>query len=87
MSLILLLFARKLLAQIELSKSSGEGGKEAKVGKGGEKSATSYELLFKPEQIKLQQTARVAQLEQRLHALESVVGDVPNKLVNYFNLL
>ncbi|XP_059469995.1 dynactin subunit 2 [Neocloeon triangulifer] len=72
---------RKLLAQIELTKSAPvEGKKPGGDTKLSSKAPASYELLFKPEQMKLQQTARVAQLEQRLHALETSVGDVPNKL-------
>jgi TolA-binding protein len=74
---------RKLLAQIDLSKTAASSGKDAPGAKSsGGNTATSYELLFKPEQIKLQQTARVAQLEQRLHSLETAVGDIPNKLVS-----
>lgn len=39
-----------------------------------------YQFNYKPEQFKLQQTARVADLESRLHKLESVLGATPDKL-------
>ncbi|CAB3378752.1 Hypothetical predicted protein [Cloeon dipterum] len=71
---------RKLLTQIELSKSTDKAGGKMAGGDSKRLDNSSYELHFRPEQMKLQQTARVAQLEQRLHALETAVGDVPNKM-------
>lgn len=46
----------------------------------------SYQVQFRPEQVQLEQTQRIAVLEQRIHQLESLVGATPDKLVDNFYL-
>lgn len=39
-----------------------------------------YQFNYKPELARLQQTARLAELESRLHRLEAVLGATDDKL-------
>lgn len=77
---------RKLLAQLDAvdvkPPSAKSGTKPGAKTEGGQSGQVIYELMFRPEQARLAQTSRLAQLEQRLHALEGSVGDAPTKLVS-----
>lgn len=44
-----------------------------------------YQLNFKPQQARLSQSSKLADLDQRLHNLESVVGATPEKMVNTYS--
>lgn len=41
-----------------------------------------YQLNFKPQQARLSQSSKLADLDQRLHNLESVVGATPEKMTS-----
>ncbi|KAF4520471.1 hypothetical protein B566_EDAN004722 [Ephemera danica] len=80
---------RKLLAEVEAIESvtSVTGGKPAaKTPSKADGGVITYELMYKPDHERLVQTTRVAQLEQRLHTLESAIGDIPGKLVTVQSL-
>lgn len=67
---------KNLLAQLEsFKKASVEAPEGQAQGEG-----VTFQLNYRPEKIKLQQTARVADLEMRLHRLESVLGTKGDKL-------
>lgn len=64
------------MAQLEsFKKASVEAPEGQAQGEG-----VTFQLNYRPEKIKLQQTARVADLEMRLHRLESVLGTKGDKL-------
>ncbi|CAG9766653.1 unnamed protein product [Ceutorhynchus assimilis] len=69
---------QKLLAQLQQFKQSinEEPGSQ----KPNEADGIVYQFTYRPEQAKLKQTARVADLESRLHRLESVIGASSDKL-------
>lgn len=69
---------KKLLAQLEQFKqniSGKEGTKPKNIDDG-----IVYQFKYRPEHAKLQQTARISELESRLHRLESVLGSSSDKL-------
>jgi dynactin-2 len=70
------------MAQLECSQTATQAPAKGSKPSSGNTGQVTYELMFKPEQARLNQSTRVAQLEQRLHAVETSVGDVPNKLVS-----
>ncbi|XP_066260880.1 dynactin subunit 2 [Euwallacea similis] len=69
---------KKLLAQLEQFKQKVNKQLESNSKEGGENIV--YQFKYRPEQAKLQQTARLAELEGRLHRLESVLGASSDKL-------
>ncbi|OQR74865.1 dynactin subunit 2-like [Tropilaelaps mercedesae] len=70
---------KRLLGQLSSLKPGDSEAKEPKNAGGkkdGAKGSTlTYELYYKPEYSKLQQTQQVAALEERLRQLEATVGD------------
>lgn len=74
-----LFIIRKLVALIEQLKTSASERPEAEDGAvGGD--GIIYQFNYRPELAKLQQTARLAELEGRLHRLETVLGATDDKL-------
>lgn len=72
----------KLFAQLESLKQTGVPSGKPKTGTGvsGQSNTITYELSYRPEQAHLIQVSRVADLEQRLHKLESVLGATSDKM-------
>lgn len=76
---------RKLFAQLESFKLSGTPShKSGKVkpehGVPGQSSTVTYELTYRPEQAHLIQVSHVADLEHRLHMLETILGATSEKM-------
>lgn len=71
-------YFRKLLSQLEQFKNKINEKPEAETN--ATEDSIIYQFKYRPEQAKLQQTARVAELESRLHKLESVLGASSDKL-------
>lgn len=71
-------FFRKLLAQLEQFKQRVNEKPESQAHSA--EDSIVYQFNYRPEQAKLKQTARVAELESRLHKLESVLGASSDKL-------
>ncbi|RZC32162.1 dynactin subunit 2, partial [Asbolus verrucosus] len=69
---------KKLLSQLEQFKASAREKPESQAESDG--SSIVYQLSYRPEQARLAQTTRVAELESRLHRLESVLGTSNDKL-------
>jgi hypothetical protein len=61
--------------------SHKSGKTKAEPGVAGQSGAVTYELKYRPEQAHLFQVSRVADLEQRLHKLETVLGATSDKMV------
>jgi hypothetical protein len=77
---------RKLFAQLESFKLSGipshkSGKMKPEPGVPGQSSTVTYELTYRPEQAHLIQVSHVADLEHRLHKLETVLGASSEKVV------
>ncbi|XP_063238042.1 dynactin subunit 2 [Bacillus rossius redtenbacheri] len=76
---------KKVLSLIDgLKEEGGAGagqrpGSEAKA-KAGDEGVVTYQLSYRPQHARLSQSARLAELEQKLHRLETVVGAAPDKL-------
>lgn len=68
---------KKLLSQLEQFKASAHEKPESQTQEG---SGIVYQLNYRPDQVKLAQTARITELESRLHRLESVLGASDEKL-------
>jgi dynactin-2 len=66
------------LSQLEQFKASAQEKSESQAESDG--SSIVYQLSYRPEQARLAQTTRVAELESRLHHLESVLGASNEKL-------
>ncbi|KAJ4442794.1 hypothetical protein ANN_04387, partial [Periplaneta americana] len=74
---------RKLFAQLESLKQIGVPSGKSKTdaaGVSGHSNTITYELSYRPEHAHLGQVSRVADLEQRLHKLESVLGATSDKM-------
>ena len=71
-------FCRKLLTQLEQFKASARDKTESQAE--GDGANIVYQLSYRPEQARLSQTSRVAELESRLHRLESILGSTNDKL-------
>ncbi|XP_034948789.1 dynactin subunit 2 [Chelonus insularis] len=78
---------KQLVHQIEEFKSIGSAEKSSdKPENLPEEKATGflkYEMMFYPEKAKMQEAARVAQLEQRLARLEHVIGTNDDKFAKF----
>lgn len=79
---------KQLKSQIELFKHTGIEGKESGDKKTPDSETLSsgvikYEMMYHPEKSRMQEVARVSQLEQRLARLESVVGASDEKLAKF----
>lgn len=66
------------MSQIEQYKAAIKEKPEAQLG--ADESGIVYQFTYKPEQANLAQTTRIAELETRLHKLESVLGTSSDKL-------
>lgn len=75
---ILYFIFRKLLSQLEQYKASIHEKPESEAAS--DTSGIVYQFNYRPEQARLAQTTRVADLESRLHRLESVLGTSSDKL-------
>lgn len=71
-------FFRQLLAQLEQFKAAAKEKPESQTDP--ESSAIVYKFNYRPEQVRLSQTNRLAELEHRLHYLESIIGTSSDKL-------
>lgn len=69
---------KKLLAQLEQFKQNINEKPESQTQT--PQDSIIYQFNYRPEQTKLKQTARVAELESRLHRLEAVLGASSDKL-------
>ncbi|KAJ3655673.1 hypothetical protein Zmor_014794 [Zophobas morio] len=69
---------KKLLTQLEQFKASARDKTESQAE--GDGANIVYQLSYRPEQARLSQTSRVAELESRLHRLESILGSTNDKL-------
>lgn len=58
---------------------SGEG--ESRSSSDSTEPMVRYQLTVKPGHMQLAQTSRIADLEQRISKMESIVGATPQKLV------
>ena len=75
---------RRLFAQLENFKLSGAPSHKPgniKTQPAVSEQIVTYELTYRPEQAHLIQVSRVADLEQRLHKLETVLGATSDKMV------
>jgi hypothetical protein len=82
---------RRLFAQLESFKLSGTSTHKSGKAKTepcipGQSSTVTYELTYRPEQAHLIQVSRVADLEHRLHKLETVLGATSDKMVQSQNM-
>ena len=77
---------KKLLTQIEQlkSKSSGAQNQSSKSASNAESSDVMYELMMKPDSSKLEERQKIAVFENRLEALEKVLGPSQEKMVIFF---
>lgn len=66
------------MAQLEQFKANIKEKPEAQAE--ADSSGVVYQFSYRPEQAKLAQTARVAELESRLNRLENVLGSSSDKL-------
>ncbi|KAF5273949.1 hypothetical protein FQA39_LY01064 [Lamprigera yunnana] len=69
---------KKLLCQLEQFKAATKDAPESETPS--DDNAIVYQLNYKPEQARFTQTNRLAELEHRLHRLESVLGASNDKL-------
>lgn len=77
---------RKLFAQLESFNLSGTPAHKLRKikpepGVPEQSSTVTYELTYRPEQASLVQVSHVADLEHRLHTLETVLGASSEKMV------
>ncbi|XP_050310118.1 dynactin subunit 2 [Anthonomus grandis grandis] len=68
---------KKLLAQLEQFKLQINENPESQKGS---EDGIVYQFNYKPEHVKFKETARIAELEGRLHRLESVLGSSSDKV-------
>lgn len=71
-------YFRKLFLQLEQFKQNINEKPESQTQ--GVEDAIVYQLKYRPEYAKLQQTTRISELEGRLHRLETVLGSSNDKL-------
>lgn len=64
------------MLQIQNFKTRSDEAPESQTNESG----MVFQLNYRPEQMKFLQTARVAELEQRIHQLENVLGASSEKL-------
>ncbi|XP_015110204.1 dynactin subunit 2 [Diachasma alloeum] len=77
---------KQLETQIEQFKSAGIPEKERKGDSNeadGTKGFLKYEMMYLPEKARMQEVARISNLEQRLAKLESVIGTSDDKLSKF----
>ena len=73
----------KLLLQLETMKNFGKGAAKAKgdAENLGDSGPITYELMIKPETAKMNDQARIAELDKRLETLENLISHSPEKMV------
>lgn len=78
-----------MVSQIELFKQtsvpaskSSESKKESKK-ESIESGVLKYQMMYLPEKARMQEAARIAQLEQRLCCLENIIGTSNDKLSKF----
>ncbi|XP_070567086.1 dynactin subunit 2-like isoform X2 [Ptychodera flava] len=72
---------KKLLSQLQAYKRvAGENSKTPSKGQPSSEAHVVYELFYKPEQAKFNQLSKMADFEQRLLKIESVLGDNAEKM-------
>lgn len=69
---------RKLLSQIEQFKLSASEKPESETST--DESGIVYQFSYRPERARLEQMARLSELESRLHRLENILGATDEKL-------
>lgn len=69
---------RKLLAQLEQFKKGASDQPESE--RSTDSSGIVYQFKYRPETARLEQTARLSELESRLHRLENILGATDEKL-------
>lgn len=67
-----------MLSQIEQFKQSSRDKPESESAS--DDSGIVYQFKYRPESARLEQTARVAELESRIHRLENILGATDEKL-------
>lgn len=75
---------RRLFAQLENLKLSGTPSQKLgniKTQLAAQSGTVTYELTYRPEQAYLMQVSHAADLEHRLHKLETVLGATSDKMV------
>lgn len=77
-----------MISQIESFKqtnvpTSKPSSEDAKVGETTEPGVLKYQMMYLPEKARMQEAARVAQLEQRLCCLENLIGTSNDKLSKF----
>lgn len=77
---------KQLVSQIELFKQSvppSELSESKKTDESNEPGVLKYQMMYLPEKARMQEAARIAQLEQRLCCLENIVGTSNDKLSKF----
>ncbi|KAH0952601.1 hypothetical protein HN011_005179 [Eciton burchellii] len=79
---------KQLMSQIELFKQTSivplsKSSSESKTDDSVESGVLKYQMMYLPEKARMQETARVAQLEQRLCCLENLIGTSNDKLSKF----
>lgn len=73
-----LIYFRQLISQIELFKQTNvqafPSSEAKKTGESAEPGVLKYQMMYLPEKARMQEAARIAQLEQRLCSLENFIG-------------
>ncbi|TGZ55722.1 dynactin subunit 2 [Temnothorax longispinosus] len=78
---------RQLISQIELFKQTSvplsKSSESKKTGESVEPGVLKYQMMYLPEKARMQEAARIAQLEQRLCCLENIIGTSNDKLSKF----
>lgn len=77
-----------MISQIELFKqtsipSSKLSSEDTEAGESVEHGVLKYQMMYFPEKARMQEAARIAQLEQRLCCLENLIGTSNDKLSKF----
>lgn len=78
---------RQLVSQIELFKQTSVSpstlSESQKTDESVEAGILKYQMMYLPEKARMQEAARIAQLEQRLCCLENIIGTSNDKLSKF----
>ncbi|KYN08367.1 PREDICTED: dynactin subunit 2 isoform X2 [Cyphomyrmex costatus] len=78
---------KQLMSQIELFKQTGmpptKSSESKKTDESIEPGILKYQMMYLPEKARMQEAARIAQLEQRLYCLENIIGTSNDKLSKF----
>lgn len=76
-----------MVSQIELFKQtsvpSSKLSESKKTDESVESGVLKYQMMYLPEKARMQEAARIAQLEQRLCCLENIIGTSNDKLSKF----